>query len=312
MRENLQNTVDRQPLAACEPLATTPRRGFATGLIITSSVVISFGGLILRNIHHADPWQINFYRSLGLMLAVVTILVFNYRRRVPAQIRSIGRVGVLGGVMLAIAGISFLQSMTHTSVANTLFILSAIPFFTAALARVFLKERLQLPTVVTMLFAAGGIAIMLREGFAIGSVYGNLMALLTAFCFAGFAVIVRRKRRTDMMPTLLVSAMLIALVAFCMRIDDLSITVHDLLLCLLWGGVLSGIANWMFIVAARYLQAAEVTLFMLLEFALGPLWVWLFVGEIPSSWTLAGGTLVITSVAVRALFELKRTQPAPS
>jgi drug/metabolite transporter (DMT)-like permease len=201
--------------------------------------------------------------------------------------------------------------LAHTSVANTLFILSAIPFFTAALARIFLKERLQRATIMTMLFAAGGIAIMLREGFAVGSAYGNLMALVTAFCFAGFAVIVRRKRRTDMMPTLLVSAAVIALVAFFMRIGNLGVTVHDLLLCFLWGGVLSGIANWMFIVAARSLQAAEVTLFMLLEFALGPLWVWLFVGEVPSSWTLVGGALVITSVAVRALVELKRTRPGP-
>ncbi len=301
MQQPPDNTRSSTPAA--------PRRRFAVGLMVLSSIVISFGGLIVRSIDAADPWQINFYRSLGLIAAVVSILVFNHRGRVMTQVRGIGRVGVLGGVMLAGAGISFLQALTHTSVANTLFILSAIPFFAAALARVFLAEHLQRRTVVTMLFAAAGILIMLREGFALGSVYGNLMALVTAFCFASYAVIVRRKRRTDMMPTLLVSGSLIALVAFCVRIGDLAITVHDLLLCLLWGGVLSGLANWMFIIAARHLQAAEVTLFMLLEFALGPLWVWLFVAETPSASTLFGGALVITSVAVRALFELRPSGP---
>ncbi|NIO40941.1 MAG: hypothetical protein GTO41_12625, partial [Burkholderiales bacterium] len=86
-----------------------------------------------------------------------------------------------------------------------MFILSAIPFFAAGLARVFLKERLQRATLVAMVVAATGILIMLSEGFGIGSAYGNTMALITAFCFSSFAVIVRRNRQTDMLPTVLVS-----------------------------------------------------------------------------------------------------------
>jgi drug/metabolite transporter (DMT)-like permease len=111
-----------------------------------------------------------------------------------------------------------------------------------------------------------------------------------------------------MLPTLLVSGAIIVLVALILRVDDLGISLHDLLLCFLWGGLLSGLANWMFIVASRHLVAAEVTLFMLLEFALGPVWVWLFVGETPTLWTLAGGTLVIASVTLRALIELRRSR----
>ena len=89
-------------------------------------------------------------------------------------------------------------------------------------------------------------------------------------------------------------------------------------ICLLWGGLLSGFANWMFIVASRHLVAAEVTLFMLLEFSLGPVWVWLFVAEQPSEWTVLGGLLVIGAVALRAAIELKgkgrrlkRGRPSP-
>jgi drug/metabolite transporter (DMT)-like permease len=209
--------------------------------------------------------------------------------------------------MLAIAGIAFLQALTHTTIANALFTLGAIPFITAVLARVFLKEGLRRATLITMLVAGIGIFVMMVEGFGIGSVYGNAMALVTACCFSSFAVIVRRNRRIDMMPTLLLSGVLIALTALVARLDDLGVTLNDLLLCLLWGGVLSGFANWMFIVASRHLVAAEVTLFMLLEFALGPVWVWLFIDEVPTRWTVIGGVLVIGSVTVRALIELRRT-----
>ena len=150
-----------------------------------------------------------------------------------------------------------------------------------------------------------GITVMLGEGFGSGSIYGNLMALLTASCFAVYTVIVRHKRQVNMLPTLLVSTLLIMMVAGITRDDLLDISQSDLFLCLLWGGVLSGFTSVCFIVASRHLAAAELTLFMLLEFALGPIWVWLFLNEVPSRWTLLGGALVIVAVVARALLELR-------
>lgn len=284
-----------------------PRRGFAIGLMVVSSVLISFGGLVLRNIDDAGAWQINLYRAMAFFTAIMLVLLFQYRRRTIASLREVGRAGLVGGTLLAVAGIAFLQSLTETTVANTLFILSAIPFITAGLARVFLKELLERATLVTMAVAAAGVFVMVGEGFGIGSAYGNAMALVAAVCFSSFAVIVRHNRHIDMLPTLLVSGAILLLVSLAVKFDDLGISLHDLLLCFLWGGLLSGMANWMFIMASRHLVAAEVTLFMLLEFALGPLWVWLFVDEIPTHWTLAGGALVIAAVAVRAALELRHT-----
>ena len=292
------------------PVSAPSRRGYAMGLMVLSSVFISFGGLIIRNIEAADPWQINFYRAIAFAVAVSLILLFRYGRTAPRQLRRIGPSGIIGGVVLAVAGITFLQALTTTTVANTLFILGAIPFITAALAKLFLGEALSRATLITMVIAALGILVMLAEGFGFGSAYGNAMALITAFCFATFAVIVRRNRRVDMTPAFLVSAAVLVLVALTVRFGDLGITLRDLLLCILWGGVISGMANAMFIIASRHLIAAELTLFMLLEFALGPIWVWLFVGEIPTRWTVLGGILVITALALRAGFELRNRRPA--
>ncbi len=276
------------------------------GLMVVSSIFISFGGLVMRSMEAADTWQINFYRALALMTVILLILLFQYRRGTLGRIRNVGKPGLIGGLLLSVAGIAFLQSLTYTTVANTLFTLSAIPFITAGLAWLFLKERLQRTTLITMIVAACGIFVMLAEGFGIGSAYGNFMALITALGFSSFAVIVRHNRQIDMLPTLLVSGAIIACLSLLMRLDDLGISLHDFLLCLLWGGVLSGLANWLFIIASRHLIAAEVTLFMLLEFALGPVWVWLFVGESPTLWTLLGGLLVIGAVTLRALIELRR------
>ncbi|MDH3714829.1 MAG: DMT family transporter [Gammaproteobacteria bacterium] len=291
--------------AAVNAPVRVPGHARAVILMIGSSVMMSFGGLIIRNMQEADSWQVNLHRAYAAFLGVLIILLLRYGRTTLRQVRGIGRSGVLGGGLLGMAGVCFLQAITTTTVANTLFILSAIPFFSALLARLILGERLRRVTLFAMSAAACGIVVMVSAGLSAGAGYGNAMALATAFLFAAYAVIVRRKRHVDMYPVLLVATVCVFVVAGSVRFGDWAIPWHDVALCFLWGGVLSGIANWMFIVASRNLVAAELTLFMLLEFSLGPIWVWLFVAESPSRETIIGGSIVIVAVAVWALLQMR-------
>jgi len=279
-------------------------RQLAILLMIASSVVISFSGLVVRLLD-AGPLVMNFYRALFLMGAILVLLFLRYRGAAIVRVMGVGWPGLMAGAMLAGAGITFLQSMTHTTVANTLFVLGGIPFVTSGLAWIFLKEKPGRPTLVTMIIAFFGIVIMIGEGFTIGSVYGNLMALMTTLFFSIYAVIVRFNRQVDMLPAILISTVLIMAMTGLTQRGVLPISKNDLWLCLLWGGVMSGFTSASFIVASRHIIAAELTIFMLLEFALGPVWVWLFVNEIPSKWTLAGGALVIVAVLGRSILELR-------
>ena len=284
----------------------SPQRDRLLGmvLLIISSVGISFGGLISRNLEAADAWQINIHKSYSTALVVIIILLFRYRGCVVGQMKQIGRPGLLGACLLTIVGITFMQAFTTTTVANTLFMLSAIPFVTAALGWIFLHESLNRVTIITMIAASAGIGVMLVEGIGGGSMYGNLMALITTIGFSGYAVILRLNRNVDMLPAFLLATIMLCIVALGMKIGDWSVSWWDLALCFIWGGVLSGIGNILFIIAARYLYAAEITLFMLLEFALGPLWVWLFVNEVPSRWTLVGGSLIMSAVIARTIYQV--------
>ncbi len=303
------------PPAAVIP---TVRRGYAMFLMVVSSVVISFGGLISRMIEDADASQINFYRSTSLVITFAAVFAFTHRGRTVSDFRKIGLSGVFASLSLTVAGIAFMQALANTTVANTMFTLASIPFLTAALAWIFLREGLKAVTLVTMIVAAAGVMMMVADGIGLGELYGNAMALVTALGFSGFAVIVRRNRHIDMLPALILSAAFICLISLALRYDDLMIPWRDIVLCIIWGAGLSGIGNCLFIIASRHLVAGELTLFMLLEFALSPLWVWLVVSEAPTLWALAGGTLVILSVTARALLEmgsggtrLKRGRPSP-
>ncbi len=286
-----------------------PRRGFAMAMMVIGSTTMSFGGLVVRSMDQADAWHINFYRSLAFVIAVFTVLLFQYRGKAFSKVLKAGWSGWAAGALLAGANICFLQSLQHTTVANTLFTLSAIPFITALMAWALLKESLTRATLTTMVFAAAGISVMVFEGIGGGSLYGNGMALVTALSFSGFSVLVRHYRKVDMLPASMLSGVIILVIAFFVHVDSLDIPMHDILLCFLWGGVMSGMANTLFIFASRHIVAAELTLFLLLEFSLGPIWVWLFVNEVPTTLTIIGGSLVITAVIVRALFELQHNRP---
>ncbi|MCZ6722964.1 MAG: DMT family transporter [Gammaproteobacteria bacterium] len=291
-------------ISATTPHAIDSRHGYAMLLMVAGSVAISFGGLVQRNIEIADPWQINVYRSLGMLIAASIIIGVRHRGNLFDTLTGIGRLGLLGGVLLSIAGIAFVQALTHTTVANALFILGSIPFFAALFARLILGERLRRATLITMIVAAMGLGIMVLKGISVGSGFGNLMALLTAVSFAAYAIIVRYKRQVEMIPVILLSSAIIIVISLLVAKGDIAIPLNDILLCLFWGGCLSGFVNWMFIIASRHLATAEVTLIMLLEFALGPIWVWWFIGETPTAWTIFGGGLIIIAVALRSIFEL--------
>ena len=280
-------------------------RGYAMALMLFGSIVISFSGLVIRNISSADTWEINFYRSLAFGFTISVLLTFKYGKSAPQKVKLLGRSGILAAVLMALAGITFLQAINNTTVAATTFTLCVIPFLTAVMARLFLGERVTKSTMLTMVAASLGISLMFVQGVGSGSYYGNGMAFLCAMAFSGYATVVRRNRGSDMLPALILSNVIIILIVLLFSKVNLIIPWKDLLLCLILGGILSATVNTLFVVASKYLLAAELTLFMLLEFTFGPIWVWIFVNEIPSTWTLLGGIVVISAVIVKSIVELR-------
>ncbi len=286
----------------------SPRRAYAMILMLIGSIIISFGGLAIRNIEMADNWQINFYRSISFGLAILIVLLFRYGKRGHQQLTGIGLQGVLAAVLLGGASISFLLAITNTTVAATTFTLSSIPFLTAIMAWLFLGERIGKSTVITMMIAGVGISLMFVQGLGSGTFYGNFMAFLCALGFSYYTIIIRRNRGLEMLPTLILSNLIIMLVALIFTWEDLLVSWNDLLLCFVLGGLLSATVNTLFIIAAKHLFAAELTLFMLLEFTLSPIWVWVFVNEVPTRWTLIGGSIVISAVLLKSVSELRKVK----
>ena len=293
------------------PYTTADSRTYTRSivLVLTAGCLWSIAGLVVRLIDNATEWHILFYRSLALMATLLIYIVISSRGKWLKTFLDAGPASVLAGIFLGTAFSSWIFAMTHTTVANALFVLSAAPFMAAVIARIVLKERVKPVTWLCMSAAVVGISVMVGEGALIGTLSGNLLALGAAFGFACFSVILRAGRAVDMTPavcwagvwgTTLASGML------GLTQTNMGISQHDLLLCSLMGVVQVGLGLILFTIGSRHVPAGELNLLSLTEVMLGPVWVWIVVDETPGFYTLVGGAIVLGAIVAQALFGIFR------
>lgn len=285
----------------------TDRYRLALLLVIASSVGNSGSGLILRSMDSADGWQVVFWRSCFLTLALGTVFVVQSGWRVRAAMRELRPWALLGSLCIASVNTCFILALTLTTVANTMFMMSGAPFFAALLGWLVLGERVERGVWLAMGVALVGMGVMVWDGLGAGTLLGNALAVATAFCFGAFVVILRKGRTTNMLPIVILGTVLAAVNAAVLSGWAFSISWHDVALLFLWGALLAGTVHAIFTWASRHVPGAELTLLVLIEFILSPLWVWLVIDEQPSLATLIGGALVMASVASRAIASF-RTQ----
>ena len=262
-------------------------------MVVISALLFSLNGPILRLMTEANALQATFYRSAAMSASLFVVFFVVYGRGAGARIKAIGWHGVVAGVFLGLATITIFVAMNHTTVANTSFINSAIPFFTAALAWLFLKERVSRLMLVCMTAAFVGVGVMVAGSLGVDQIFGSLVAVVSALVFAIFVVILRTRQQINMTPVVAVSGLITCGFIAVMTWGDLNVPARDLILELAWGTVIAACGHSLFVLAAARLYAGEVTFIMLLEYVLDPVWVWLIVHEIPALSTLAGGAIVM-------------------
>ncbi|MBC6441296.1 MAG: DMT family transporter [Rhodospirillales bacterium] len=271
----------------------------------------STSGLIFRQIEEASAEEIIFYRGLCLSFAVSTFVFSRYRINTPRAFRAIGWEGLMAAAGLGLASVTFVMAIERTTIANISFLIASGPFWAGSLAWLVMREPMSQRTMIATMIAMVGVAVMVWEGLSGGSLSGNLLALACAFLAAFYTVGVRLGRGRDMIPTVAVSG-LIAATAAALLAERLTITWHDFMLCALQGIFVSALCNGLFTLCARHIPAAELTVLSMVESVLSPLWVLVFLGEIPAELTVYGGTIVLGAVAFQAFWPSgKRRKKAP-
>jgi len=266
-----------------------------------AAVCWSSGGLIARLVT-TSPWTTSLWRSLFASLFLVVVLWIARRRSILAQWRDGGRPVVAVAVCMALASTCFLFSLAHTSVANTLILISTGPYVAGLLGWLWLGERVAPRTWLTMGVALAGAAIMMSDSYSRGTIVGDLLALVMATSFAIATVLVRRYPETPMAPASALATTLTALVALPFS-EPLETGPRDLALLALFGVGNYGTGFLLFMAGARSIPAAQSALVGMLETVLGPLWVWLVLNERPGAATLMGGALILAALLANTLLD---------
>lgn len=288
----------------------TPARRRGVLLVACAAVCWSSGGLIARLVT-TSPWTTSLWRSVFASLFLSLVLWVVRGRGIVAQWRGGGRPVLVVAVCMALASTCFIFSLAHTSVANTLILMSTGPYVAGLLGWMLLGERVALRTWLTMGVALAGAVVMVSDSYGRGALVGDLLAIVMATSFATATVLIRRHPEIQMAPAAALATALTALVALPLA-DPLRTASRDLALLAFFGVGQFGAGFLLFMAGARLIPAAQSSLIGMLETVLGPLWVWLVLSERPGAASLAGGALILAALLANTLVDLVTPRRPPA
>jgi drug/metabolite transporter (DMT)-like permease len=279
------------------------------GLLITfAAVLILSPDALLVRLVRCDVWTLLFWRCLLTGCLQSVFLAITYRRQFLQTFHNVGRTGILSALIVAAGGLMFVNSLKQTAAANTLIILAASPLISSLLSRIFLREKIARRTWVAIVICFAGILMIFSGSLTSGLLLGDLLALGATFMWGSNLVVIRSGKSVNMIPANLLGNLLVVPAALAAGARPLEIAGPDIWLLLLLGGVVLPVSFTMITLGPRYLPAPEVSLILLVETILGPIWVWLAIGEVPLETTLFAGILIVGTLFVHTLMSLKADQ----
>ena len=280
----------------------------AIPLVIIAGLIWSFGPLVVRNIDNAGivPWQYLFARGIVIFLLLNCYLFLEEGINFYKNYSKIGMSGTIGGIGLGTAMITFIWSITNTTAAITLLCLAAMPFITALLGFLFLKEKISVNVWIAIFVASIGVAIMAIGSSSLGSINGLIFGLASAFGFSIFSVSLRWRKETPKFTTVAIAGLFCCLFSLVVILQNdlnfLSSSKNEGLFALHGTFVCLGLI--LYSIGSKAIPAAELTLLSLTEVIGGIFWVWIpifGINEIPTNNTIIGGFLIFMAITYYSL-----------
>ena len=273
----------------------------AAWLMAGCALLWSSAGALTRMLETAQGFELSFWRSFFCAVAMVLILSLQERGRPLGPVIRMGWIGLFSGLMWAVMFTCFMVALTHTSVANTLLVIGLSPLLAALLARVVLGQTINRITWLAIIAAGAGIWWMVHEAISSDGLTGILIALGVPLASAINLVTLRRVHaQLDLAPAVLLGALL-SCAATLPLAWPLTAGARDLAILAALGAFQLALPCWLMVRALAWLAPHEVALIALLEVVLGPLWAWLFAGEITPVATLQGGVIVLAALIINTL-----------
>ena len=279
----------------------------AKGLLITTlGVLVLTPDTLLVRMVEVNSITLLFWRGCATLTGLTLFTALQFKGDTADQFRQIGKAGIGVAFLMATSSFCFVLALYHTSVANTLVIISSSPMFAALYSRVFLREKIALRTFITMIIVIAAVSLIVSDTGSDNSILGNLIAMGAAISMSGAFTLMRSGKRRNMVPATALSGLIVLVVAGLLS-DSLALSSYQLLIVFLMG-LSSVTAFYCITIGTRFISSPEVSLLMPLETVLGSLLVWQVIGETPSPTAIFGGILVISVLTIHSLLSLRNNK----
>ena len=272
-------------------------------LAFVAVMCITPDSLFIR-LSNIDTWGLVFYRGTIPFLTVFLAMLFIYKLNFFKIFINSGIHGLIYVITFSITNITFVVSIQNTNVANTLVMIATAPMLSAVLSTIFLKEPTDKKTLISIIITFISVIYIFSDSFKLGNVYGDVLGFVTAIGLAIGAVTIRSAKSKNLVPAAVVGKLFVGTFAL-FFIESFVLENRDLIIVPLMCILCVAVPFVLVTIAPRFIPAAEVNLFFLLETIIGPIWVWLIIKEQPTTETLIGGIVIIITIAIHSFLKLK-------
>jgi len=255
---------------------------------------------------NVETWSLVFYRGIIPFVLVFIGMLLIYRLKFFNLLRSNGYYGFAYVLTFSVTNIAFVASIQNTNVANTLIMIATAPMLSAILGSFFLKENPDKKTWVAIFITFFAALYIFYDSIKLGNFFGDILGFVAAMGLAVGAVIIRSAKKLNLVPSAVVGKLIIALFAM-FFVKDYSLNNNDIYIVPIMCVMCVAIPFVLVTIAPRFITAAEVNLFFLLETIIGPIWVWLIIKEQPTPETIVGGAIIVLTIATHSFLKLKKS-----
>ena len=268
-------------------------------LLLFGGFCLSWGGLVVRSFETSNAWEILLLRSLFFFLGISTFLLITYKNNTLNIIKKSGLPALSGGFVMSFSFIAFVFGMMNTSVANVVFIISTQTMFLAIFGYFYLKEKISFIGFISIFLAMSGITVMIGDSITSGNLFGNLIALIIPISFSILVVIVRKNSNLDLVPAIWFAS-IFSIIYSLVMVETFNFTNHDILMGFLLGVPQLSFGFICITIGSRTTRSVTVGLLMLSETIFAPLWVWLFINELPPTSVFIGGFIIVLAIILKS------------
>ncbi len=274
-------------------------------LAFIAVIFITPDSLFIR-LSNVDTWGLVFYRGIIPFFTVFLGMLIIYKLNFFKILLSSGYHGLIYVGTFSITNITFVVSIQNTNVANTLVMIATAPMLSAILGAIFLKEPPDKKTWISIIVTFIAIIYIFFDSLKLGNFYGDILGFITAIGLAVGAITIRSAKSKNLVPAAVVGKLFVATFAL-FFIESFVLENKDLIIVPLMCILCVAIPFVLVTIAPRFIPAAEVNLFFLLETIIGPIWVWMIIKEQPSVETLYGGAVIIITIATHSFLKLRNS-----